>query len=47
MGILIAIIVVVLLAGVLLKLVKLALIVAVGVGIVMIARNKFGGKHLK
>ncbi len=47
MGILIAIIIVVLLAGVLLKLVKVAIIVALAVGIVMFAQNKFGGKRLK
>ena len=47
MGFLVALIIIVLLFGLVLKLVKVALIVALCVGIVMLAQNKFGGKRLK
>ncbi|HEY8434258.1 MAG TPA: hypothetical protein VIK68_06555 [Sphingomicrobium sp.] len=48
-GIIIAVILAILVVGMLLKLIKIALIVAVCVGIVMFAQNKFGGgtKRLK
>ena len=48
-GIIIAVILVVLLAGVLLHLLKIAIILALCVGIVMFAQNKLGGgtKRLK
>ena len=48
-GIIIAVILAILVVGMLLKLIKIALIVAVCVGIVMFAQNKLGGgtKRLK
>jgi hypothetical protein len=47
MGIIIAVILVILLGGVLLHLLKLAIIIALAVGIVMFAQNKFGTKRIK
>ena len=47
MGIIVAVILVILLGGVLLHLLKLAIIIALAVGIVMFAQNKFGTKRIK
>ena len=47
MGILVAIIIIVLLAGLLLKLVKVAIILALCVGGFMLIQNKLGNKRLK
>ena len=46
-GIVIAVIVGILLLGVVFKLLKLALIVAVVAGVAMLVHNKFGNKRLK
>jgi hypothetical protein len=46
-GVIIAIVIGILLIGVLLKIAKIAIIVALCVGIVMLAQNKFGAKRLK
>jgi hypothetical protein len=46
-GLIIAVIVGILLIGLLLKLAKIAIIVAICVGIVMFVQNKFGTKRLK
>jgi len=46
-GVIIAVIVGILVVGLLLKIVKLAIILALGVGIVMLAQNKFGTKRIK
>jgi len=46
-GIIVAVIVGILLIGVLLKILKIAIILALGVGVVMFAQNKFGTKRLK
>jgi hypothetical protein len=46
-GVIIAVILVILLGGVLLHLLKLAIIIALAVGIVMFAQNKFGTKRIK
>ena len=43
MGIVIAIIIGIILLGLVFKLIKLALIVAILVGVAMVARNKLGG----
>jgi hypothetical protein len=46
-GIIIAVIIGILLIGLVLKLLKIAIIVALAVGIVMFARSKVGTKRLK
>ena len=46
-GIIIAVIIGILLIGLVLKLLKIAIIVAVAVGIVMFAQSKFGGKRIR
>ena len=46
-GIVIAVIVGILLIGVVLKLLKIAIILALAIGLVMLAQNKFGTKRLK
>ena len=46
-GIVIAVIIGILLIGLILKFVKVAIILAICVGIVMFAQNKFGTKRLK
>jgi len=46
-AIMIAVIVGILLIGLVLKIIKIAIIVALCVGIVMIAQNKFGTKRIK
>jgi len=46
-GIIIAVIIGILLIGLVLKIIKIAIIVALAVGIVMLAQNKFGTKRLK
>jgi len=46
-GIIIAVIVGILLIGLVLKILKIAIILAVCVGIVMFAQNKLGTKRLK
>jgi hypothetical protein len=46
-GIVIAVIIGILLIGLILKIVKVAIILAICVGIVMFAQNKFGTKRLK
>ena len=46
-GLVIAVVVGILLIGLVLKIIKIAVLVALGVGIVMLAQNKFGTKRLK
>ncbi|WP_308516647.1 hypothetical protein [Sphingomonas flavescens] len=46
-GLIIAVIIGILLIGIVLKIVKLAIILALGVGIVMFAQNKFGQKRIR
>jgi len=46
-GIIIAVIIGILLIGLILKVLKIAIILAVAVGIVMFAQNKFGTKRIK
>jgi hypothetical protein len=46
-GIVIAVIIGILLIGLILKILKVAIILAICVGIVMFAQNKFGTKRLK
>lgn len=46
-GIIVAVIIAILLVGVLLKILKIAIILALCVGIVMFAQNKLGTKRLK
>ena len=46
-GLVIAVIIGILLIGLLLKIIKIAIILALGVGIVMLAQNKFGNERLK
>jgi hypothetical protein len=46
-GIIIALIIGILLIGIVLKIIKIAVILAVCVGIVMFAQNKFGTKRIK
>ncbi|MFL6795149.1 MAG: hypothetical protein ACJ8D6_08930 [Sphingomicrobium sp.] len=46
-GIVIAVIIGILLIGLVLKLLKIAIIVALAVGIVMFAQSKFGTKRIK
>ena len=43
MGIVVVIIIAILLLGVVFKLIKLALIVAIIIGVAMVAKNKLGG----
>ena len=46
-GIIVAVIIGILLIGLILKILKVAIILAICVGIVMFAQNKFGTKRLK
>ena len=46
-GIIIAVILAIIVIGLLLKILKIATILAIGVGIVMLAQDKFGRKRLK
>jgi uncharacterized membrane protein len=46
-GIIVAAIIAILLIGLLLKIIKIALILAICVGVVLFAQNKFGTKRLK
>ena len=46
-GLIIAVIVGILLIGLVLKIIKIAIILALGVGIVMFTQNKFGTKRIK
>ena len=46
-GIIVAVILGILLIGLVLKIVKIAVILAIAVGIVMFAQNKFGTKRIK
>ena len=46
-GVIIAVIIGILLIGVVLKIVKIAILLALAVGIVVIAQNKFGTKRIK
>jgi hypothetical protein len=46
-GLILAVIIGILLIGIVLKIVKIAVILAICVGIVMFAQNKFGTKRLK
>ena len=46
-GLIIAVIVGILVIGIVLKILKIAIILALGVGNVLLAQNKFGTKRLK
>jgi hypothetical protein len=46
-GLIIAVIIGILLIGLFLKLLKVAIIVALAIGIVMFAQKQFGGKRLR
>jgi hypothetical protein len=46
-GIVIAVIIGIILLGIFLKLLKVAIILALAIGIVMVAQNAFGNKRLK
>jgi hypothetical protein len=46
-GIIVAVIIGILVIGLVLKIVKIAVILALCVGIVMLAQNKFGTKRIK
>jgi hypothetical protein len=46
-GLIIAVIIGILLIGVLLKIIKLAIIIALVVGGAMLVQNKFGGKRIR
>ncbi len=46
-GIILAIIIGIILFGVVLHLLKIAIIIALAVGVVMLAQNKFGTKRIK
>jgi hypothetical protein len=46
-GIIIAVVIGILLIGLVLKILKIAIILALAVGIVMLAQNKFGTKRIK
>ena len=46
-GLIIAVVIGILLIGVVLKIIKLAIILALAVGIVMFAQNKFGTKRIR
>ncbi|MES2136192.1 MAG: hypothetical protein V4502_03920 [Pseudomonadota bacterium] len=47
LGLIIAVIIGILLIGLVLKIIKIAIIVALAVGIAMLAQNKFGTKRIK
>ena len=46
-GNIIAVVIGILLIGLVLKIIKIAIIVALCVGVVMFAQNKFGGKRIR
>ena len=46
-GLILAVVIGILLFGVILHVIKLAIIFALAVGIVMFAQNKFGGKRIR
>jgi hypothetical protein len=46
-GLIIAVVIGIIVIGIVLKLLKIAIILALGVGIVMLAQNKFGTKRIK
>ena len=46
-GLIIAVVIGILLIGLILKIIKIAIFIAIGVGIVMFAQAKFGTKRLK
>ena len=46
-GLVIAVIIGIILIGIVFKLLKIAIILAIAVGVVMLAQNKFGTKRLK
>jgi hypothetical protein len=46
-GLIVAVVVGILVVGLVLKILKIAIILALGVGIVMLAQDKFGTKRLK
>jgi hypothetical protein len=46
-GLIIAVIIGILVIGLVLKLLKIAIILAIGVGIVVFAQNKFGRKQIR
>jgi hypothetical protein len=46
-GLIVAVVIGILLIGLVLKILKVAIILALGVGIVMLAQNKFGQKRIK
>jgi len=46
-GLIVAVIIGIILIGLILKIVRIAIILAICVGIVMFAQNKFGAKRLK
>jgi hypothetical protein len=46
-GLILAVIIGILLIGLVLKLIKIAVILALCVGVYMVAQNKFGAKRLK
>ena len=46
-GLILAVVVGILLIGIVLKIAKIAIIIAICVGLVMFAQNKFGSKRLK
>jgi hypothetical protein len=46
-GLIVGVIIAILLIGLVLKLLKIAIILAIGVGIVMFAQDKLGGKKLR
>ena len=46
-GLIIGVVIAILLVGLVLKIIKIAIILALGVGIIMFAENKFGTKRLK
>jgi hypothetical protein len=46
-GLIVAVVIGILLIGLILKILKIAIILAICVGIVMFAQNKFGTKRLK
>ena len=46
-GLILAVVVGILLIGIVLKIAKIAIILAICVGLVMFAQNKFGSKRLK
>jgi hypothetical protein len=46
-GLIVAVVIGILLIGLLLKIIKVAVILAIGVGIVMFAQNKLGNKRIR